>query len=321
MKTSAVLLLIIAASASAAPIPSNQNSLRSPRNQDIVPVSTEAVTVIAKDATNQPVKKQSRKPDSGTKDSKGPLLTSILSKDDRAKSKPDVLQKHPNESKDRTAAKRSRKHKAIFVNYPLVQQLPFSGIPYDVDFNSNSFDSEETSEDSNGYQESNIFFIRLPPTPYMFVPGLGYISQPPTYSTSKLRPQHSYSKPARPKPTYQPGGNPFIKLPIDFVSNGKPTSVYQWQKKHVKKPTDSPITNLDSLSSEFVSNGKPTSIYQWQSNLQPVKGSDDLVNNLNKGPYTFNGKPSSFFLLKSDGSSSPSQPLRYPEYREDNSYY
>ncbi|KZC13723.1 hypothetical protein WN55_06012 [Dufourea novaeangliae] len=151
----------------------------------------------------------------------------------------------------------------------------------------------------------------------MFVPGLGYISQPPTYTTSNLRPQIPYAKPSRPK---QPV-NPFIKLPIDFVSNGKPTSVYQWQKKPTKKPSDSPITNLDTLSTDFVSNGKPTSIYQWQTNLKPINRPDDVVNNLDKGPYTFNGKPTSFFLLKPDGTTSARQPIRYPDYQQDNSYY
>lgn len=321
MKTSLVLL-IFAVSVSAAPIPSNLNTLLS-QNKDAVPELSEATVVTNEDTTKQPVKKQSAKTDSGTKDLKSPLLTLLRSNDNRVESKPGTQKQSPNESKDTIATKRNRKHKAIFFNYPFVQQLPFplpsSSVPYDLDYTSNNFDAEERSKNSD-YQESDIFYIRLPPTPYMFVPGLGYISQPPTYSTSSLRPQHSYHRPARPKPSYQTTGNPFIKLPIDFVSNGKPTSVYQWQKKPIKKP-DSPITNLGSLSSEFVNNGKPTSIYQWQSNLKPMKTADDLVNNLDKGPYTFNGKPTSFFLLKPDGTSSASQPLRYPDYREDNSYY
>ncbi|KAK9294314.1 hypothetical protein QLX08_011033 [Tetragonisca angustula] len=279
MKASLVAILVCAvASAAAVPLGDTLNARLFPGNKDAPPVSTET----GKDATNQPAKRQSEKTDGGTKET--PPLAATRD-DNRAEVKLD--------EKEKPWRKTARKHKAIFVNYPLVPQLPFPNVPY------NNFD-----ERTSGYEESNIFYIRLPPTPYMFVPGLGYISQPPTYSTANLRPQVSYARPARPK---QPV-NPFIKLPIDFVSNGKPTSVYQWQKKTSKKPIDSPVTKLDSLSTEFVSNGKPTSVYQWQSNVKPA---DDLVNKLDNGPYLFNGKPTSFFLLKPDGATGARQPFRY----------
>ncbi|XP_017798762.1 PREDICTED: uncharacterized protein LOC108579686 [Habropoda laboriosa] len=329
MRSTLLLFLSLMASSSAAPYP--QDTLF-PLDKDEPRVSTETEIVTVKDATNHRTKNQSEKTDSGTKDSRTSLLSSSILNDRDNRTESDTgdpqrnLQSH--ESSNNKLSKKHRKQKAILYNYPLVQQqLPFSNLPYDVDYPSDNFDTEErtTIGDSNSFQESNIFYIRLPPTPYMFVPGLGYISQPPTYSTSSLRPQIPFVRPARPKPTYQQQQqqpvNPFIKLPIDFVSNGKPTSVYQWQKKTNKKPTDSPITNLDSLSAEFVSNGKPTSIYQWQSNLKPINKNDDLVNNLDKGPYTFNGKPTSFFLLKADGTSTAHQPLRYPDYQQDNSYY
>ncbi|XP_031837232.1 uncharacterized protein LOC116429013 [Nomia melanderi] len=327
MRTSLVLLVSIVASATAAPLReiAGPDARISPRGKDEeAPVPAEAEIVTGRDATNQPAKKQSEKSSGGTNDSRsgGSLPAANLSKHARTEGKPDSAQsasKLSNDARERVS-KKNRRHKAIFVNYPIVPQLPFSNIPYDVDYTGNSFDAED---DGKRYDESNIFYIRLPPTPYMFVPGLGYISQPPTYSTSSLRPQISYNRPARPKPVYQQPVNPFIKLPIDFVSNGKPTSVYQWQKKTAgKKPTDSPIMNLDSLSNEFVSNGKPTSIYQWQTNLKPAKRPEDnAINNLDKGPYTFNGKPASFFLLKPDGTNSIRQPLRYPDYQQDNSYY
>ncbi|KAF3423883.1 hypothetical protein E2986_05898 [Frieseomelitta varia] len=294
MKASLVAILVCAvASAAAVPLGDTLNARLFPGNKDAAPVSTETGIVTGKDATNQPAKRQSEKTDGGTNE------LARTRDDNRAEDKPDVPLKQSNE-REKSSRKATRKHKAIFVNYPLVPQL---------------FD---TGERASGYEESNIFYIRLPPTPYMFVPGLGYISQPPTYSTANLRPQVSYARPARPKPPYQQPANPFIKLPIDFVSNGKPTSVYQWQKKTSKKPIDSPITKLDSLSAEFVSNGKPTSIYQWQSNPRPA---DDLVNKLENGPYVFNGKPTSFFLLKPDGNAGARQPFRYPGHRQDNSYY
>ncbi|XP_077260215.1 uncharacterized protein LOC143896309 [Temnothorax americanus] len=219
-----------------------------------------------------------------------------------------------------------RKHKAMFVDYPLISRiLHYPRVPtYEIDYNDNT---ELTTQDrssgaSRRYQESDIFYIRLPPIPYMFVPGLGYISQLPTYPGATLKPQiplvpqlvqlhqQLHVRPARPQPASQQTVNPFIKLPIDFISNGKPTSVYQWQKKPGKKPADSPITNLDNLSADFVNNGKPTSIYQWQANFKPVKRPDDSLNSLDMGPYTFNGKLTSMYLLESDDTTSMHQAIR-----------
>ncbi|XP_014601246.1 PREDICTED: uncharacterized protein LOC106785370 [Polistes canadensis] len=226
--------------------------------------------------------------------------------------------------------KKNRKHKAIFMDYPLISKLrqtypnsPANDIGYNDIYDPN-VEEKTTSNTGEKYHESNIFYIRLPPTPYMFVPGLGYISQPPTYSTANLRPHIPQSKPSRPQVQTYRRPNPFIKLPIDFVSNGKPTSVYHWQKKkpltNVKLTTDSPITNLDDLKPGFVNNGKPTTIYQWHTNLKPGKRPDNYVNNLDKGPYLFNGKPISLYLLKSDGTSSDHQPIRYSDFENDNSY-
>lgn len=237
-----------------------------------------------------------------------------------------------NELIEKRMETQGRKHKAIFVDYPLIPHYPRMPT-YKVDDSSEMTTKDRSSGESERYQESDIFYIRLPPTPYMFVPGLGYISQPPAYSTAALKPQISlvaqlpqlspHMRPAaRPQPVAaaaaaaaasQQTVNPFIKLPIDFVSNGKPTSVYQWQKKLGKKPTDSPITNLDELSAGFVSNGKPTSVYQWQANLKPAKRPDDSLNSLDMGPYTFNGKLTSVYLLGADGSSSLRQPIRYQD--------
>lgn len=322
--------LVFAASVAALPLRDTPNVRLFPRDKDAAPpVSTETGIVTGKDATNQWTKKQSEETDSGTKESSKSSLPASIQDNNRAGGKDveDSL-KRISEARDDKTGKKNRRHKAIFVDYPLVPQLPFSNdiVPYDIDYPNNNFDAEETRTvaDSNNLEESNIFYIRLPPTPYMFVPGLGYISQPPTYSTTSLQPfVQAYKRPGRPKPAYhQSVKHPFIKLPIDFVSNGKPTSVYHWHKKTNKKPTDTPITNLDGLSADFVTNGKPTAIYQWQSNVEPTdKPTDhDLVHTLDKGPYEFNGKPTSFFLLKPDGTTAARHPFRYSDY-QDNSYY
>ncbi|KAL0110551.1 hypothetical protein PUN28_013862 [Cardiocondyla obscurior] len=230
-----------------------------------------------------------------------------------------------NEAREKRATQ-GRKHKALFLDYPLVSRfLHYPRVPtYEIDYSDNNPELTIENRSSKGYQESDIYYIRLPPVPYMFVPGLGYVSQPPTYpGAATLKPQiplgpqlvqlhhQLHVRPARPQQTV----NPFIKLPIDFVSNGKPTSVYQWQKKPGKKPADSPITNLGSLSADFVNNGKPTSIYQWQANLKPVKRPDDALNSLDMGPYTFNGKLTSVYLLGSDDTTSARQPIRHSNYQ------
>ncbi|XP_066587695.1 uncharacterized protein [Prorops nasuta] len=225
----------------------------------------------------------------------------------------------------RKLIKKARKHKALLINYPLVaeiqQRYQDAYDPYEATYrNSYGLNSEgRLRGSSKRYQESNIFYIRLPPTPYTFVPGLGYISQPPVYSTAALG--GSEMSHARPQSIYQHPVNSFIKLPIDFVSNGKPTSVYQWTtvKPINKRPTDTPITNLDNLSEEFVNNGKPTSIYQWQMK----RPADSFIETLNKGPYVFNGRPTSLYLLKPDGTTALHQSITYPaaHFQDNNSYY
>lgn len=340
-----ILLVPIIGSAAAFPLPDTLDSRRSatPHEQEALFVSTETRSTDAsteRENLSEPREMAEDKTDKT-------LLSTTL----RATDRPEASD---SETHDGEAGKRKvtqgRKHKAMFVDYPLIPQV-YPRVPtYAIDdYNDNSVVTgiERSPGGSKRYQESNIFYIRLPPTPYMFVPGFGYISQPPTYSTAAvvasggLKPQvvpqlsqlpqlpAHHARPAV-RPAAPPAApqqtqtvNPFIKLPIDFVSNGKPTSVYQWQKKPGKKPADSPITNLDNLSADFVSNGKPTSIYQWQTNLKPAKRPDGSFNSLDMGPYNFNGKPTGLYLLGPDGSSAMHQPIRRPGYQDDyrSAYY
>lgn len=123
-----------------------------------------------------------------------------------------------------------------------------------------------------GNENSPIYYIRLPPTPYMFVPGMGYISQPPTIQP--LAPQYS-----------MPPVNPFVNVPVNFLSNGKPTNVYQW-------------------------NGSPAFGPQYPSYLPPRPQHrpgyrpkpylhDSKITHL-KGPYVFNGRPEDVYVLPND---------------------
>ena len=90
--------------------------------------------------------------------------------------------------------------------------------------------------------DSQIYVVRLPATPYSYVPGMGYVSQPVRFAAGPRR------------------ESPLVKLPVDFVSNGKPTGVYRW------RPTDSPVLRLDR--GPYVFDGRPSRIYL----LQPDRG-------------------------------------------------
>jgi hypothetical protein len=133
------------------------------------------------------------------------------------------------------------------------------------------------------YSDSPIYYIRLPPTPYVFVPGVGYISQPPPPSplTSQI--------------------NPFINLPIDFIANGKPTNIYQWSGAPTMEPG---LTGLNRPSLPSYPYPKP----------KPTVKPDSSVNNLNNGPYVFNGRPGDVYVLRDSVNSLYSDALQnfYP---------
>lgn len=69
------------------------------------------------------------------------------------------------------------------VDYEKSRQLRLSGIPnlplplYFLNQNKNRKNSNKKR-----MKESSIYYIRLPASPYVIVPGLGYVSQPPTIS-------------------------------------------------------------------------------------------------------------------------------------------
>ncbi|XP_060522462.1 uncharacterized protein LOC132699643 [Cylas formicarius] len=119
---------------------------------------------------------------------------------------------------------------------------------------------------------SPIYYIRLPPQPYMFVPGLGYVSQPPTNPMS-----------------------PFVNVPVSFVSNGKPNSIYQWtggieiptvaphpattlKPKPARKPVGKPDSSIHRLPGQFAFNGRPDEIFVLRDSYNSLYG--DVLQNL-----------------------------------------
>ncbi|CAK1547333.1 unnamed protein product [Leptosia nina] len=155
------------------------------------------------------------------------------------------------------------------------------------------------------YDNSPIFYIRLPPTPYMFVPGLGYVSQPPSLGP--------------PMPPMMPQGmgpqDPFINLPLDFVSNGKPTGVYQWSgAPQFPQMSQMPMGPFSYGGPQPVMSPAPRPGYNSPSYSKPKQPNNSKITNL-KGPYVFNGKPSdSVYVLRDTYNSIYSDALQnfYP---------
>ncbi|XP_045772239.1 WW domain-binding protein 11 [Maniola jurtina] len=156
------------------------------------------------------------------------------------------------------------------------------------------------------YDNSPIFYIRLPPTPYMFVPGLGYVSQPPTIGP-----------PMPPMLPQGPPQDPFINLPIDFVSNGKPTGVYQWSgaPSYPQPPQMAMDPYGYGPAQPMMPPSRPSYNAPSYSKPKPKPTpTNSKVTNL-KGPYVFNGKPGdSVYVLRDTYNSIYSDALQnfYP---------
>lgn len=111
---------------------------------------------------------------------------------------------------------------------------------------------------------SPVYYIRLPPQPYMFVPGLGYVSQPPSNAISQ-----------------------FVNVPVSFVANGKPSAIYQWGG------------GLDAFPTAAAPPPPPVPAF---TTARPVKPADSTIHRL-PGKYTFNGKPNDIFVLRDSYNS------------------
>ena len=160
---------------------------------------------------------------------------------------------------------------------------------------------------TGNFKNSPIYYIRLPPTPYMFVPGLGYISQPPTYTPMAPPPQTI---------------SPFYNLPLDFISNGKPTNIYQWgspaaqfaqQPQFTQQPQFAPQPQFVPQTPAYQpSYQRPQRPYQRPMNpyVQESK-----VTNL-KGAFLFNGRPEEIYVLPPSSYNSI-----YPDPRFVSPYY
>jgi len=112
---------------------------------------------------------------------------------------------------------------------------------------------------------SPVFYIRLPPAPYILVPGLGYVSPHPYNSPMAM---------GMPSPVMAAGPGQMMDL-----------SSEQSQKTVI------------SLPLKFISNGRPAII---ESPTKPSKVSESKESSLiSGGKYSFNGRPTAVFVVRS----------------------
>lgn len=199
---------------------------------------------------------------------------------------------------------RQDKMLGYFGYYPHLSNSFYPQEYYDYDTNEEEENMSRVNrrrpQNSMGQIENSpIFYIRLPPTPYMFVPGLGYVSQPPTVQPMSQMGSlgHSQMTPISQMPQMsqmphmpqmpQMPINPFINVPLNFLANGKPSNIYQWpgygqqfnmpypirqQHRpyyHKQKPfiQDSKIHNLKG---QYLFNGRPEEVFLLQNSYNPV---------------------------------------------------
>jgi hypothetical protein len=157
------------------------------------------------------------------------------------------------------------------------------------------------------FKNSPIYYIRLPPVPYSFVPGLGYISNPPSY-TPMLPPQ--------------PPSSIFYNLPLDFISNGKPTNIYQWGAPPQPSSSmgwGSPAYAQPPHQPQFSpSYQRPQRPYQ-QRPMNPYL-QESKVTNL-KGQYLFNGRPEEIYVLPQSAYPQSPYPSIFPDPRYMSPFY
>lgn len=187
---------------------------------------------------------------------------------------------------------------------------------YEEDIFSRANRRRPSGKGNNGNRNSPIFYIRLPPTPYMFIRGLGYISNPPTIQplptpVPSFNPyQNPYQNPYMPMPAanpymQQPAQNPFINVPVNYMSNAKPVGVYQYQPGyhqpgHQHGPAVPPRFPINGFGPNQVTPVRQRPSYGQASGAGVGNGynnPDSKITHL-KGPFIFNGRPEDIYLLQ-----------------------
>ncbi|XP_004536084.1 ataxin-2 homolog [Ceratitis capitata] len=152
-------------------------------------------------------------------------------------------------------------------------------------------------------RNSQIYFMRFAPMPYMFMPGLGF-----TTPQSTLPAIQPFSMPAI---------SPILNIPLNFMANGKPTNIYQmggmpndFQSSvqfnnvnpfGIRAPTTAfasagahrPLAS--NLANSYSTHGPYGTTTSHQSSLQALQQDSKMT--LLKRPYLFNGRPEEIYTL------------------------
>lgn len=211
----------------------------------------------------------------------------------------------------------------VFVPYPLYvsPEMMFSN-PLFAN-NEVAADFEDTmsrarrpgaSSQASGYRRNSpIYYVRLPPTPYMFLPNL-----PSTSSSFGILPTASY----QPVPSFTPSFSSIFNLPVNFLANGKPSGIYQIGASapdiqqqlplqfennlngfSASRPLPinpyNPSTSNNNYGNNFYNpaNGGstgPTGFGLTSSTNHPIQ--DSKMTSL-KRPFIFNGRPDDIYIL------------------------
>lgn len=154
-------------------------------------------------------------------------------------------------------------------------------------------------------RNSPIYYVRLPPTPYMFVP----TNLPAGPFGSSFSPLLTY----QPMPTFSTFGSVF-NLPVNFLANGKPSGIYQMNgASNDMSPFASGLGSGFNVRPPTPSNPyrpTPAAPPQGFGNLQqsfglatmPAPQQDSKLTSV-KRPFVFNGRPEDIFILPNNLNS------------------
>ncbi|XP_062126620.1 uncharacterized protein LOC133839225 [Drosophila sulfurigaster albostrigata] len=153
---------------------------------------------------------------------------------------------------------------------------------------------------SHSSRNSPIYYVRLPPTPYMFVP----TNLAPSPFGSSFSPLLTY----QPMPTFSTFGSVF-NLPVNFLANGKPSGIYQMNGAtneissfsqgiggnnfNVRPPTPS---NPYRPMPPSPSTGYGHAQQSFGLSTLPAPQQDSKLTSL-KRPFVFNGRPDDIYIL------------------------
>lgn len=238
----------------------------------------------------------------------------------------------------------------VYVPYPLIMpsDLFFPGLSsisnhmpsdYEDSMSRGAEGSRQSTSNehpsSTHSRNSPIYYVRIPPTPYMYLPGLG-LGNP-----NSALPSYPTVFPYQSLPSF-PAFSSVFNVPINFLANGKPTNIYQMSApppNEVQNPLQ--FTNVPSsfnsrpppppppnhyrpqavASNSYFSSQSPSPSSHYGASHSPSLSSlnlpmqpshqDSKLTAL-KRPYYFNGRPEEIYVLPNNFNAL---------YFGENSYY